>query len=202
MFPEVGKTPSFYIKERVIDIEKFEPFDESTVRIKEDIIPPTKQERKLAERLHKIDPSEDEAKVSEWQNEVVSCYAEWCSAKGVPGDRVDDFAYAVSAYLGFLSNYYGEVPSTDTSAEAVEEFMHTHFIRKTWMESEKKSVMPCALRLFMQYLDEKDIVSGTERVRKIIESEQNTFLENLKLYTDPSLGKRGRKIIPFRRELK
>ena len=199
MFPDVGRTPSFYFKERVIDIEEYEPFDESTLHISEDRIPPTKEEMKLAETSRKIDPSEDENKLSEWQNEVVNYYAEWCIAKGVPNDRVGNFAYAVNSYLDFLSNYHDVVPSDYIPAEAVREFMRTFFIRKTWMEAQGKSAMPCALKLFIQYLDEKGIVSGIERVRKIIESEQDKFLRNLKLYTDPSLGG---KVIPFKKRTK
>jgi hypothetical protein len=197
MFPDVGRTPSFYMKERVIDIEEYEPFDESTIHISEDRIPPTKKEMKLVETLRKIDLSEDEAKLSKWQSEVVDCYAEWCIAKGVPDDRVGDFAYAVSSYLDFLSNYHDLVPSDYIPAGAVREFMRTFFIRKTWMEAQGKSAMPYALKLFMQYLDEKGIVSGTKRVRKMIESEEDTFQRNLKLYTDPSLGG---KVIPSRKK--
>jgi len=195
MFPDVGRTPSFYMKERVIDIEEYEPFDESTLHISEGRISPTKEEAKLAETLREIDPSEDEAELSEWQDEVVNCYAEWCIAKGVPDDRVGDFAYAVSSYLDFLSNYHDVVLSDYIPAGAVREFMRTFFIRKTWMEAQGKSAMPCALKLLMRYLDEKGIVGGTKRIGKIIESEEDTFQRNLRLYTDPSLGG---KVVPFR----
>jgi hypothetical protein len=188
MFPDLGESPSFYIKERVIDIEEYEPFDESALHISKDRIPPTKEELKLAEALREIDPSEDEAEMSEWQDEVVGCYAEWCIAKGVSDDKVEHFAFAVNSYLNFLSGYYGEVPSNDTPTGAVREFMRTFFIRKTWAEAQEKSMMPCALKLFMQYLDEKGIVKSTQRLRKLIESEQDNFLRNLVIYTDPSLG--------------
>jgi len=188
MFPDIGKTPSFYIKERVIDVEEYEPFDESTLHISEDKIPPTKREMKLAETLRKTDLIEDEDELSKWQDDVVDCYAEWCIAKGVPNNLVGHFVYAVSSYLGFLSNYHDEVPSDYIPAEAVREFMRTFFIRKTWGKAQGKSVMPCALKLLMQYLDEKGIASGTKRIRNIIESEQDTFQKNLKLYTDPSMG--------------
>ena len=83
----------------------------------------------------------------------------------------------------------------DDFVEAVQEFMHTYYIRKVWAKSQEKSAMPAALKLFMRYLDEKGIVGGTQRIVEIIESEQDTFLRNLTLYTDPSLGG---KILPFR----
>jgi adenylate kinase len=50
------------------------------------------------------------------------------------------------------------------------------------MPVEHKTMMPCALKPFMQYLDEKGIVSGTERVRRIVESEQDDFQKNAKKY--------------------
>ena len=111
---------------------------------------------------------------------------------------MEHFGFAVNSFLNFLSGYYGEVPSNDTPTRAVREFMRTFFIPKTWAEAQEKSMMPCALKLFMQYLDEKGIVRGTKRVRKLIESEQDRFLRNLELYTDPSFGG---KVIPFRKRI-
>ena len=199
MFPDVGREPSFYIKERVIDVEEYEPFDESTLHISEETIPPTEEEKNFAKRLSKLDPDEDEDKLSAWNSDVVNCYAEWCFAKGVPDDKIRHFAGPVDNYLHFLNHYNMEVPSSDTPTGIVREFMHTFYIRKTWAPAREKSTMPAALKLFMQYLDEKGIVSGTKRVRRIIESEQDTFQRNLRLYNDPSQGK---KAIPFRRKRK
>jgi hypothetical protein len=192
MFPYVGRVPAFYVRERVIDIEEYEPFDESTLHISEDKIPPTRKETKLAETLRKIDPGEDESDLVKWQDQVLDCYVEWCIAKGVPEDKVAHFAYNVNSYLDFLNNYSRETVSADTPAEAVQEFMRAHFIRKTSSPAEHKTMMPSALKLFMQYLDEKGIISGTERVRRIVESEQDDFQENLRLFVNPSSGRKGR----------
>ncbi len=188
MFPDVGRQPSFYIKERVIDIEEYEPFDESTLHISEDKIPPTEQETRLARTITRIDPG-DESKFIELLEELVDCYCRWCDAKGVPHDKIWSFGFAVSSYLDFLMNYCGKAVSADTPKKVVQEFMHVYFIRKTSGAAAGKTMMPCALKLFMQYLDEKGIVRGTQRVRKIIASEQDAFQSTLKLYTDPSLGK-------------
>ena len=189
MFPDLGRQPSFYIRERVIDVEEYEPFDESTLHISEDVIPPTEREKSFAKALKRVDPYDDESELAEWQNELVNCYAEWCDAKGVPDERIWSFGFAVSAYLGFLRDYHEEVVSADTPREVVQEFMHVYFIRRTAGEAAEKTMMPCALKLFMQYLDEKGIVTGAERIRKIIASEQDKFQRTLRLYNDPSLGK-------------
>ena len=188
MFPDLGRRPSFYVKERVIDVEEYEPFDESTLHISKNKIPPTEQEIGLAKTMTEIDP-DDESELMEWLGELVDCYAKWCDAKGVPDDKIWSFGFAVSFYLDFLRNYYGEVVSADTPREVVKEFMHVNFIRKTAEAAAEKTMMPCALKLFMQYLDEKGIVTGTKRIVRIIESEQDAFQKALKLYTDPSLGK-------------
>jgi len=198
MFPEVGKVPSFHIRERVIDIEEYEPFDESTIHISEDKIAPTKKEIELTGALSKIYPGSDESRLSKWQDEILGCYVEWCVAKGVPDDRASDFAFLVSAYLNYLSGYHGETVSEDTTTYIVQEFMRTHFIRKTALPAQEKTMMPFALKLFMQYLDEKGIVSGAERVGRIVESEQSTFQNNLRLFTDPELEKK--KILQFRKK--
>jgi len=198
MFPYVGKVPSFYFRERVIDVEEYEPFDESTIHISEDRIAPTEKEIRLARALSKINPGRDESRLSKWQDEVLGYYVEWCIAKGVPDDRTRDFANTANLYMDFLSGYHGETVSEYIPAEIVQEFMRTHFIRKTAMPAQEKTMMPFALKLFMQYLDEKGISSETERVREIIELEQDDFQKNLRLFTDPSLG--SKKIIPFRRK--
>ena len=192
MFPYAGRQPAFYMRERLIDIEEYEPFDESTLHISEDKIPPTRKEMKLAQRLRKIDPDEDKSGLVKWQNRVLDCYVEWCIAKGVPEDKAGHFAYNVNSYLNFLNDYHGETVSADTPAEVVQEFMRAHFIRKTSSSAQRKTMMPSALKLFMQYLDEKGIVSGTERVKRIVESEQDAFQENLKLFVNPSLGRKAR----------
>jgi hypothetical protein len=192
MFPFTGRVPGFYVRERVIDIEEYEPFDESTLHISEDKIPPTRKEMKLAETLREIDPGEDTSDLIKWQNQVLDRYVEWCIAKGVPEDEAGHFAYNVNMYLDFLNNYSGETVSADTPPEVIQEFMQTHFIRKTSSPAERKTMMPYALKLFMQYLDEKGIVSGTEDVIRIVESEQDDFQENLKLFVNPSLGRKAR----------
>ena len=66
--------------------------------------------------------------------------------------------------------------------------MRTFFIRKVAMPAREKSMMPCTLKLFMQYLDEKGIVAGTGRIRRRIELESDTFQKNLRIWVDPSLG--------------
>ena len=191
MFPEVGVKPSFYIKERVLkeDIEEFEPFDESTLQINKEIIPPTENELKLAKTLSSITDSEevDEDKLMKLWDEILDAYAEWCLAKGVPDDKIRVFANVVSNFLDFLYKYYEKLPSKDIPVIAFMHFMREHYIRKVWTTSQEKSMMPAAMKLFMQYLGEKKIISGTRYLTRIIESEQKTFLRNLKLYTNPSL---------------
>lgn len=189
MFPELGRVPSFYVKERVIDVEEYEPFNESTLHISQDKIPPTEEEIFFAEDAAIIDPYTGESELLESLEELTDCYAEWCSAKGVPDEAILGFSFVVSSYLMFLRDYCDEEISANTSKEVVHEFMHVHFIRKTAGPVAEKTMMPCALKLFMQYLDEKGIISGTERVKKIIASEEDAFQKTLKIYSDPSLEK-------------
>ena len=80
-----------------------------------------------------------------------------------------------------------DVPSDHISDEAIEEFMEVYYIKKIWATSEEKSIMPIALKLFMRYLDEKGIVPGIQSLIEVIEPEQEIFLRNLKLYTNPTL---------------
>jgi hypothetical protein len=191
MFPEVGVNTSFYIKERVLkeDIEEFEPFDESTLQINKEIIPPTENELKFTKTLSSITDSEeiDEDKLMELWDEIINAYAEWCLAKGVPDDKIHVFANVLSHFLDFLYKYYQKLPSKDMPVLAFMHFMREHYIRKIWATSLEKSMMPAVMKLFMQYLGEKKIISGTRYLTRIIESEQKTFLRNLKLYTNPLL---------------
>jgi len=198
MFPNLMDESPFYIKERVLeeDIEEFEPFDESTIQISEDIIPPTDVEIKLAETLHILDDDNDtedrdiekyEKELSEWQNNILDNYTEWCFLKGVPDEEAQFFAQAISHFLSFLYDQYMNVPSDHISDETVEKFMEVYYVKKVWATSEEKSMMPIALKLFMRYLDEKGIVPGIRSLIKVIESKQEIFLRNLKLYTNPAL---------------
>jgi len=189
MFPELGRAPSFYIKERVIDVEEYDQFDESTLHISEDKVPPTKQEIYFAEAATRIDTYAGESELTEYLEELVDCYAKWCDAKGVPDEAIWSFGSAVESYLMYLRDYDDEVILINTPEEIVQEFMHVYFIRKTAGAAAEKTMMPCALKLFMQYLDEKGIVSGAQRVKKIIASEEDAFQRKLRLYSDPSLEK-------------
>jgi len=196
MFPNLMDESPFYIKECVLeeDIEEFEPFDESTIQISEDIIPPTDVEIKIAETLHILDDDiEDrdiekyEKELSEWQNNILDNYVEWCFLKGVPDEEAQFFAQAVSHFLSFLYDRYMDVISDHIEDKTVGKFMEVYYIKKIWATSEEKSMMPIALKLFMRYLDEKGIVPGIKSLIKVIESKQEIFLRNLKLYTDPAL---------------
>ncbi|MDQ1316700.1 MAG: hypothetical protein QG588_348 [Candidatus Poribacteria bacterium] len=198
MFPNIVDESPFHIKERVLeeDIEEFEPFDESTIHISENVIPPTDVEIKLAETLRILDDDNDtegrdiekyEKELSEWHNNILDNFVEWCFLKGVPDEEAQFFAQAISHFLSFLYDQYMNVPSDHISDEAIEEFMEIYYIKKIWATSEEKSMMPIALKLFMRYLDEKGIVPGIQSLIKVIESKQEIFLINLKLYTNPTL---------------
>jgi hypothetical protein len=182
MFPNLMDESPFYIKERVLeeDIEEFEPFDESTIHISENVIPPTDVEIKLAETLHILDDDNDtedrdiekyEKELSEWQNNILDNYTEWCFLKGVPDEEAQFFAQAVSHFLSFLYDHYMDVISDHIEDETVEKFMEVYYIKKIWAMSEEKSMMPIALKLFMRYLDEKGIVPGIQSLIEVIESE-------------------------------
>jgi len=192
MFPEVGLVPSFYIKERVLDtdIEEFESFDESTLQIKEDVIPPTEDEIKLAETLRIFKGmDDDEDKLEEWKYNLLDCYGNWCLEKGVPEDKIRFIVVAIDHFMEFLYKHHGEFLSNDIPVPVIQEFMRVYYIRKIWTTSWEKNFMPYAMKLFMKYLDEKKFITGTKYLTRIIESEQSFFLRNLKLYTNPALEK-------------
>jgi len=192
MFPELGKTLSFYIKERVIDEPvDFEPFDESTLDLKDEILPATKTEVKLAQKLEEIDASvldDDWERIEKsffnFQEKIVGCYFSWCIEKGVPENIAGDLSFAVDRFLDFVYRYDNGTLKT-VKAAALREFMRTFFIRKCWAEPEGMSAMPTALKLFTQYLGEKDILTSTNKITRIVEAEKEIFLENLRDYNNP-----------------
>jgi len=199
MFPTLADESPFYIKERVLeeDIEEFVPFDESALQINDNVVPPTKDELRLAETLRIFNNEEDEDvededvedyedKLTKWQDKILDCYTDWCRAVGVPDDESLLFAQVVSHFLSFLYDNYLEVPSDHIPDEAIQEFMEVYYIKKVWAPSGEKSMMPVALKLFIRYMDEKGIIPGIKSLLNIIESEQDTFLRNLKLYTNPT----------------
>jgi hypothetical protein len=211
MFPHLKEESPFYIKEHVLEIEEFEPFDESTLQINEDVIPPTEDERNLAETLRVLydegsdldddddfdgdiedeDIDEYEDKLMKWEEKLMDCFVNWCHAKGISEDNTHSFAEAVYNFLSFLYDDYLELLSDHIPEEAIQEFMQSHYIKKVWNTSLEKSMMPAALKLFMRYLDEKGIVPGIKSIISIIEPEQKEFLRNLKLYTNPALEEKS-----------
>ena len=52
-------------------------------------------ETRLAKLLGEIDPEEDEASLSEWRDDVLDCYAEWCAAKDIPDDMEITHFYGI-----------------------------------------------------------------------------------------------------------
>jgi hypothetical protein len=196
MFPKFMDESPFHIRERVLeeDIEEFEPYDESKIQISEDIIPPTAIEIKLKEILHILgneiedrDVEKYEKELLEWHNNILDNYVEWCFLKGVPDEEAQIFAQAISYFLSFLYERYMVVISDQIADDVVEDFMEIYYIKKIWATSEEKSMMPIALKLFMRYLDEKGIVPGIQSLIKVIESKQEIFLRNLRLYTNPAI---------------
>lgn len=194
MFPTIKQDKGFHIRERVID--EPEPvdeayFDESSVIISAEIIPANDKDRTLFEKLTLLEDSirtdnEDyfEKHFENVQDRLIDRFEDWCHQKGATEEQIEHFCFAVNRYIDFLYGYQG-VTLGKANDSIFDRFMTEFWIRKTWAEAESITAMPMALKLFYQFLKEKEFIKNDKPFQTMINRYKAKFLNAYKAYQQP-----------------
>ncbi len=194
MFPETELSEThggFYMREKVVDpVPDYDVFDEASLDMRDDPMPPEKQDAQLASDMRSFNAAvmRDDDLWRELKDDLTdrlferfSCWAEF---KGLTPPQFGRLSFGVERFFDFITFYCGETIE-NCRAGSVSEFMRTLFIRKNFADPGEMSAMPAGMKLFTAFLEEMEIAEPSPAILTTVESERDTFLNNLYLYCHP-----------------
>ena len=82
-------------------------------------------------------------------------------------------------FIDFLHQYQGKVLE-EADNNAFKQFMTEFWLQKTWAEVEGITAMPLALKLFYQFLKEKEFIKNDSPFKTMIDRNKVEFLNSYK----------------------
>lgn len=191
LFPEdiqpLGTPFTFMRKEVSYLIAKF---DDSKLSLSPKVFPPTIADAKVFENLNKLDRyikqhadfGEFEKLLMKIQNGLEKRFRVWLSAKRV-GEYEEQINFIAGVYFAFFYSYEHEPPIIlrDRPGKYLVEFTLDFLVRKTSLEPWEYTLAPAAMKLFYQFLYEKEyVVDPPDIMTEFIDLIEPHLIEHLK----------------------
>lgn len=184
--PEPG-VPFMFIRKEVRHLIR--PFDYEKLVLSDKVIPPDQEDAKLISKLRKLDRHiYDGADYDAYEELLVSLkdefedrFGKWLKAKELKNDS-KDFSSCLYIYFDFIYGYmHDEVVIFKAVPEQYfMEFFEDFLIRKLMADPEKYLYWPPSLKLFYQFLYEKEYLDNPETIIHQIDTLEPYFIEVLK----------------------
>ena len=184
--PEPG-LPFMFIRKEVRHIIR--PFDYNSLELSDKIISPDKDDAAIISRLNELDKhiSDDtgyeayESLLFSLKDEVEDKFEKWLIAKGLKGDA-RDFSTCLHVYFDFVYGYMHDevVVLRSVPHEYFVEFFEDFLIRKVMVDPNEYIFWPPALKLFYQFLYEKEYLNSPDIIIQQINELEPHFIEVLK----------------------
>jgi len=184
--PEPG-LPFMFIRKEVRHIIR--PFDNNSLELSDKIIPPDKDDAAIISRLKELDKhiSDDtgyeayEPLLFSLKDEVEDKFEKWLIAKGLKGDA-RGFSTCLHVYFDFVYGYMHDEVFVFKSVphECLLEFFEDFLIRKMMADPNEYILWPPALKLFYQFLHEKEYLDNPDPIIHRIDDLEPYFIEVLK----------------------
>lgn len=175
----------FIRNEQAVEIKPF-PYDE--LALANAPIPPTASDHALVNRLYDLDEAiEEGAEHDEYgpllekvKNEAEQRFREWLVAKGVPENHWR-LTQCLHIFLDFIYAYSHEEPMTllDVPPVGFQEFFEDFLLRKLTAEPQEYVDWLPALKLFYQFLREKEYLDDPAPLVKAIDEIEPRFVNKL-----------------------
>jgi len=191
MFPpdaQVRGSPMMYM--RKLTPRLIPPFDYGKLQLSPDIFPPDQKDGICIDRLETIDGYLRNAKdYSEWEDEYFAMeeacnesFSNWLKKKGTPDYIVQDFPFLAEIFLNFVYRYIHDhmVVLKSVDATYFEEFLFNHVLRKVMMEPHEHVDWPPTLKLFYNFLYEKEYIEDATPFIQIIDDLEPQFVDFLR----------------------
>jgi len=184
--PEPG-LPFMFIRKEVRHIIR--PFDYNSLELSDKIISPDKDDAAIISRLKELDEhiygntgyETYEKLLFSLKDEVEDKFEKWLIAKRLKGD-VKDFSTCLHVYFDFVYGYMHDevVVLKAVPREYFLEFFEDFLIRKMMVDPNEYIFWPPALKLFYQFLHEKEYLDNPNPIINRINELEPYFIDVLK----------------------
>ena len=184
--PEPG-TPFMFIRKEVRHLIR--PFDYKKLELTDQIIPPDQNDTEVISRLRKLDRhiydgadygAYEELLIS-LKDEIEDRFEKWLAAKELK-NGIKDFSSCLYIYFDFIYGYMHDevVVFKSVPDQYFMEFFEDFLIRKLMADPEEYIYWPPALKLFYQFLYEKEYLDSPEAIIRQIDAIEPYFIEVLR----------------------
>jgi len=164
-------------------------FNYEGLKISADIVPASEEDRTLVRAIDRLDRFiEEEVDYSDYESHYFSTrdtcaerFEQWLLEKGLDG-RSRDFAYCLHSYLDFVYAYMHDdiVTLKNISAGYVAEFFADYLLRKVMADPHKYVEWPPALKLFYEFLGEKNYTDNPKQFIDLFTAIEPDFVGTLR----------------------
>ncbi|MBM3254049.1 MAG: hypothetical protein FJZ16_07345 [Candidatus Omnitrophica bacterium] len=179
--------PFMFIRKEISTIIR--PFDYSTLKPSNEIIPPDEKDRELIERINKLDSYvKAEADYEEYENlllelkeECMERFKKWLADKRL-SEEIISLYDCINIYFDFIYGYMHDDIALLKSVPSIyfEEFFKDFLLRKMYVEPNEYVYWPPALKLFYKFLHEKNYLENPDNFIKEIDYIEFHFIEVLR----------------------
>lgn len=184
--PEPG-LPFMFIRKEMRHIIR--PFDYNKLTLFDEIIPPDKDDKAIISGLNELDNHiYDNAEYDAYEELLFSLkdkfenqFEKWLIAKGLKSN-IKDISTSLHIYFDFIYGYIHDdiVVFKSVPFEYFLEFFEDFLIRKMMAEPNEYIYWPPALKLFYQFLYEKEYFNNPDTIIQRIDKLEPYFIEVLK----------------------
>ena len=191
MFPpdaQVKGSPMMYMHKVISHLVA--PFNYKQLQLSEEIFPPDEKDKIFIVSLETIDRYiHNEKDYSDWEDEYFSMekacnesFSNWLKKKGASVNIAREFPFLAEIFLNFVYRYMHDdiVVLKTVYTVYFEEFLFDHVLRKVMMEPHEHVDWAPMLKLFYNFLYEKEYLEDSTSVIEVIELLEPQFVKFLR----------------------
>jgi hypothetical protein len=191
MFPpqvQVKSSPMMFMRKEMSHL--IAPFNYKELDLSETVLPPDAKDKEFIVSLETIDSFiQGEKDYNDWEDEYFSMekkcnerFSSWLQNKGVTGKLAQDFPFLVEIFMNFVYRYIHDDVIVLKSDQPVyfEEFLFDHVLRKVMMEPHEHVDWPPVLKLFYNFLYEKEYLNDPAFIIEVIDDLEPRFIDALR----------------------
>lgn len=191
MFPpkvQIKGSPMMFMRKEMSHL--IAPFNYKELELSETVLPPDAKDKEFIVSLETIDIYiQGDKDYNDWEDEYFSMekkcnesFSSWLQKKGVTGKLAQDFPFLAEIFMNFVYRYIHDDIIVLKSVQPVylEEFLFDHVLRKVMMEPHEHVDWPPVLKLFYNFLYEKEYLNDLAFIIEVIDDLEPRFIDALR----------------------
>ncbi|MDX9788491.1 MAG: hypothetical protein RBT11_17070 [Desulfobacterales bacterium] len=182
------EAPFMFIRKDVAYLIR--PVDASRIQLNQDVVVADDEDRMLFQELQWLDElavmnadfENIDALLSSLKDRFPAAFQKWLIAKGLAKEFAIEFSTCLSIWFDFIYAYEHDEDTSLVSVPASSwfEFFHEFLLRKTVVKPPLYVHWPPALKLFYQYLHERNFVKSAHEAVRFIQDIEPGFYDLLR----------------------